>query len=254
MKKSISILLMALSLVLVSCSGGGGGGGGGGYNPPASIGYAEADWFVDTLNYDAGVSNPDQYYLQKYNTEQYDGWIVVYDYDNDQYRAVNVWDFNENTTFADDHYYYNSRYVEPWGLDDYGNTVYMDDYGYLFELTKPSSKDLEKLGQKVEKMNLKKVEEHLVSEFGLSEDRAFAVAKLAQGWKKASKSRQMTAEDSKVFFKEVLGFDASEGLKAFKKSMEGDSKDLDALIVKAAETNDTTPEHMKDILSSTLMK
>ena len=253
MKKSISTLLIALSLVLASCSGGSGGGGGG-YNPPASIGYAEADWFVETLNYDSGTTYPDQYFLQKYNTEQYDGWIVVYDDDNNQYRAVNVWDFNENTTYADDHYYYNSRYVEPWGVDDYGNTVYMDDNGYLFEQTKPSSKDLEKLGQKVEKMNLKKVEEHLISEFGLSEERAFSVAKLTQGWKKASKSRQMTNEDSKVFFKEVLGFDVSEGLNAFKKSMEGDSKDLDALIVKAAEANDTTPEHMKDILSSTLMK
>ena len=207
----------------------------------------EANWFVNTLNEDSGSLTYDSFYLSKYATEQYDGWVVVYDNDYGEYRAVNVWDYNE---YTDAYYFYeyNSRPVYAYGFDDWGNTVYIDDNGYLFEQTKLSSKDLEKLGQKVEKHNLKKLKSTLISEFGLSEKSAFTVAKLVQGWKKASKSRQMTNKDSQVFFKEVLGFDANEGLKAYKKSMEGDSTDLEGLFVKAAKTaNETSPEHMKKI-------
>mgnify|MGYP001249529625 CR=1 FL=1 len=251
MKKSTSTLLMALSLVLASCFGGGSGGGGS--NPPSSIGYGEASDFVYYLNEDSGALDQGSFYLEKHNTLSGSGWVVVWDDDYNEYRAVNVWAYDG---YSDAYYFYEnaSRDVFYSYTDVYGNPVYEDYSGNLFEQTKATAKDLEKLGQKIEKLNLKKVEEHLVGEFGLSESRAFTVAKLVQGWKKASKSRQMTNEDSKVFFKEVLGFDANEGLKAFKKSMEGDSTDLDELIVKAAETNDTTPEHMKEILSSTLIK
>ena len=251
MKKVLSSLMIALTLILTSC--GGGGGGGGGYNPPSSITYTEASNFVDYVNEDAGSFDYSSFYLEKHRTEQFDGWIVVYDNDYNEYRAVNAWNYNGGDAYL--YYEDYSRTVSYYGYDSYtGSDLYIDNYGNIFEQTKPSSKDLEKLGQKVEKLNLKKVEEHLASEFGLSESRAFAVAKLVQGWKKASKSRQMTNEDSKVFFKEFLGFDANEGLKAFKKSIEGDEADLNSLIEKAADFNETSPEHMKEILSTVLKK
>ena len=59
---------------------------------------------------------------------------------------------------------------------------------------------------------------------------------------------------AKIFFKEVLGFNVEEGIKAFKKSIEGESADLDSLIEKAADANETSPEHMKEILSTVLKK
>jgi len=246
MKKMLSSLLLALTLVFTSCTGGSGG-----PYVPSSIGSNEANWFVDTLNYDAGVYD---FALAKYATEQYDGWVVVYDSLLGEYTAVNVWNYDENYEYADNYFSNNGVYVYHAGYDLYGNDVYSDLYGNLFEQTSSSKKDLEKIAHNVEKVNLKKVENFLVADYGLSEKRAFQVAKLAQGWKKASKSRAMTDGDSKVFFKEVLGFSASEGLNAFKKSLEGNTSDLDALLVKAADANGTSPEHMKDIMSSVLTK
>ena len=108
MKKSVSTLLLALSLVLASCSGGSGGGGG--YNPPSSIGYGEASDFVYYFNDDSGSYDQGSFFLEKLNTLSGSGWVVVWDDDYQEYRAVNVWSYDG---YSDAYLFRKSNWFQP---------------------------------------------------------------------------------------------------------------------------------------------
>ena len=52
---------------------------------------------------------------------------------------------------------------------------------------------------------------------------------------------------------QILGFDYQNGKKALEKHIQGDGKDLEDLLQLAADKNETTPEHVRELLSEYLL-
>ena len=103
------------------------------------------------------------------------------------------------------------------------------------------------MGALIEKINRGKFQKYVVNKFQLSEQRAEGLSKLYLSWKKIERKRGITKEDIKVFSHKLLGFDFVEGMSAYRAYLEGDDSDLNVLMARAAEVNQTDPEHMKEV-------
>ncbi len=123
-----------------------------------------------------------------------------------------------------------------------------------FSEVQGTSKDLEKVAAFKETYQMKKMQDLLTYDFGLSEKRSENVAKLVLNWKRISKNRAMSNADADAFSKSLIGVNINEATQAFKKSLEGDKASFDGLIEKAAEVNGTSPENMKSLLNGLLLK
>ncbi len=265
------IALVAMTVLLVSCGGGNGGGA-----PSLGLNHKElAQEFVTALNA-TGNYNVE---LTKKSTLQYDH-VVVYDRTLKQYDAYYIGDWkpgqdvvNYVDTLSNNFYYdlrripghwitvedygsyydyYTGQYEFGWHWEDeYVPTRYRDRRtGLLFEKVQATGKDLEKIAAFKEGLQIKNSADLLAGEFGLSQSRAKEVARLAVQWDKNQDS--MTDADHDAFSTEVLGVSITDAKEAFKKSLEGDSKSLEAVIEQAAATNDIAPEDMQEIFSGFL--
>ena len=94
------------------------------------------------------------------------------------------------------------------------------------------------------------VSQKLQSTYGLSAKRSTDIAKLATSWSKLSKTRSMTSADANAFSNEVLGFDLTEGISAYRQASEGNRDQLDSLIEQASRVNNITPEHMNNLVNT----
>ena len=103
------------------------------------------------------------------------------------------------------------------------------------------------MGYFIEESRLHTAGKNMAIDFGLSEERGMAVAKLAYQWKELQQQRALTDEDANAFSKELLGFDLKDAQKAYEKSQNGDNSELEDLIEGAAQTNQTTKERMKEL-------
>lgn len=141
---------------------------------------------------------------------------------------------------------------------DYGwvtttEDIYIDPYsGLVFELGDTSSKDLESVSAAIENSSTAAIREALVSGYGLSENRASEIASLARSWKNIEKTRAMTAKDLLEFQSKVFGADLNTVKTAYQKASDGDSKDYNALVKKAAQLNGVSPEQAKTIFKQFL--
>lgn len=232
------LVTAAVLLSLTACAGGGGGySTGGTYYTHSQLAHE----FVRRMNIDLGYDLE----LVKTNTYQYD-YIVVYDWDLDSYDAYYVGNYNPGENLSrfldwnDFRFYYD---LIPLGLNEY------KDYrtGIIFEKTKPSDKDRLKMAALEEALLVKKGAETLNTQFGLSQERSFEVAKLAVIWQKTPKER-MTDADHDRFAKDVLGHSITEYKNAVTKKMSGDASDLKQLIADTAEFNGVTPEQMNQVI------
>ncbi len=88
----------------------------------------------------------------------------------------------------------------------------------------------------------------LITKFGLSEKRSHQIAKLANHMIKASNSGELNMTTVNSFSEKVLGSNFSKMQDAFKKSIKGNSKELNSIVNKAAELNEITPEHTQKIM------
>ena len=59
----------------------------------------------------------------------------------------------------------------------------------------------------------------------------------------------MTNAEVDSFSTELLGFSLTQGLSAYKASIEGDNSGLDALIKQSAAVNGITPEHASGLMT-----
>ncbi len=140
-----------------------------------------------------------------------------------------------------------------WESTDEGFYI-SDGTGMIFEERTPSNKDLELIGSFLEKKNLQAKASSLENQFGLSEKRSLEVAKLIKNINKVKKNRGVTSTDLDSFSKKLLGFNVDKALKAYEKLAQGEGQNWEALMEQAAQTNDISPEAMKEIISSQLLK
>lgn len=142
--------------------------------------------------------------------------------------------------------------------DDYvrlRNTDGMAGYTYyILEETHSNEKDLEKIGAFQEEFEREQIGELLVAEFGLSEERGTAISKLVQSWEKLANKRQMTAKDANLFASQIIGTDINTATDAYKKHIEGNSQSYESLLDKAASENNTSPEHMAELIEELIIK
>lgn len=132
-------------------------------------------------------------------------------------------------------------------------TLYHGENGWIFEETDENSKDLEGIGADLEAKDLVEKSEVIAGEFGLSEERSMKIARLHNTYSKITSKRSLSDADRDIFSKEILGIEYSKAKDAFKKHIQGDSTEMNSLLEDAAEVNETSPEHLSEILLDFMM-
>jgi len=196
-------------------------------------------------------------------------WAVFYSHDWDEYYAVNMNAYNDAMksglpidTFLDAGYAssYTGENNGPnstvyWVEESVDSGFFISDYtGMIFEERNSTNKDLELIGSFLEKKNLQVKAASLEAKFGLSQERSLEVAKLVRNVSEIRKNRGVTSKDLDAFSQKLLGFNVDKALKAYEKLAQGEGQSWEALMEKAAQTNDISPESMKEIISSQLLK
>ena len=269
MKKLFILSAIALAALSGCTSGGNGNGSPGTPTTPSLTHNQLAELFVRELNADGTYSVN----LAKDSTLQ-TNYIVIYDIDLDEYDAVNIDTYApgvDPVTYIESaaaaiffdldvipaHYEY-----EPYSYYDYYCDCYLTDVrevyiptryrdrfsGLVFEKINSTNKDLHKIAALAEEKVVLSRAENVASRFGLSVDRSKEVVRLAMAWKKAG-GKNLTAKDQDAFSKELLGFSITEAKKASENYLAGDKASLDQLVEKAAESNSTSPENVRQVIS-----
>ena len=114
-----------------------------------------------------------------------------------------------------------------------------------FSEASDASKDLESIGANIERVNTERLEDILNINYGLSAERAQAVAKNISDYQKLSSKRSLTEKESNFFSNELLGVNYKEAQTALSAT---NSEKLNDLIEKAAVKNATSPEQISAIL------
>ena len=195
-----------------------------------------AERFVNNLNWDDPYES---YYLVKDPTASA-GYIVL-EVNPGEYYAIDITDPLRYDYLFDVDYFWDWA-IPVWSV---GSGYFEDSAGYLYEKKSQTSKDLAKIGAKLERARNRALGDHIAAEFGLSEKRGGEIARLVNEWKSLSKQRSMTDAEGAAFSKELLGFNLVSAAKTVK---QGDSQEIQKLLKVAAKTNDTTPENMQDLM------
>jgi len=220
-----AILLSLTSIALISC--------GTAYNNDVEV----ANRFVQDLG--------GSYYVAKGQTAQ-PGYAVIKH--NGAYFAIDLTYYYSNATEYMNDQALMGRLYGNLNYDNAGS-YYDPRTGLTFDETSESSKDLEKAKGFIEQIRLETVTEKLVSEFGLSEDRGLAVAKLVNNYELVKSQRALTSADANAFAKGVLGVSIKEAQAAYAKVAQGENTDYKQLIERSSSFNGVTPEHMNDLIT-----
>lgn len=120
---------------------------------------------------------------------------------------------------------------------DYDHYSYWSDEG-------EASKDLEKFGALMENLELDNISNHISVEFGLSQERGKEIARLVKFYARKGSLRSLTKSESDHIVQSVLGVTTADIEKAVSSNGE-----VENLYEKIAVRNETTPEHIKDLVS-----
>ncbi len=194
-------LAAVMTLSLAACGGGGGNSSTGGvYFTHEQL----AKEFVRRVNVD--VYGYDMT-LVKTNTLQYD-YIVVYDYATQSYDAYWLGNYNPGENMKNYLSYYDYKFY--YDLDPQGNGNYRDYHtGLLFEATKATGKNLDKMKALGEQLAINKAAESLRAEYGMSEEKAQDTARFAYKVKTATPGTY-SAKDYDAFAKQLTGSTVTE--------------------------------------------
>ena len=158
--------------------------------------YKSTESFIDQLNEQAGCC----FKTIKVNTYQGEGYIVLSD-QKGWYRAINLDGFNKNVESEWEFYQANQVQVFP---SNYYHGSFSDSYGNIYEEESSLSKDLEKQGYFIEKLNLQAMAHNLTQSFGLSEKRSHEVSKTLYQWEKLKKTRSYNKKDLNRLSENIL--------------------------------------------------
>jgi hypothetical protein len=125
---------------------------------------------------------------------------------------------------------------------------------FPFSLEVVSTKDLEKFAAFNEREQSDKYAYHLMENFGLSESRAHSISRHLISYKKLGGQRALTDREKDILSKEILGFGFEKGKKALENYMQGEKQSIDELITVAANKNETSPEHIKELFGEIFLK
>ena len=246
----------------------------------------KVDSFIEVFSANEGIL--DVKVLKDLDSTETEGWIVLKALVDEGYGtglwnyqevfAVNLDDYEEGDSWNDfviKGIKNNPTWVDSSNSDDrefclscnevkdngdgtYSGEIYSLEEGGVVDMkfseVQGSAKDLEKLAAFKETYKMKKMQDLLTYDFGLSEKRSENVAKLVLNWKRISKKRAMSDADADAFSKSLIGVNINKATEAFKKSLEGDKASFEGLIEKAAEVNGTSPENMKSLFDNLLLK
>ncbi len=147
----------------------------------------------------------------------------------------------------------NYNYVyEITGITDPDRTMLANSFPFSTEVI--TIKDLEKFGAENEKAESEKYAYQLMENFGLSEARAQTISRHLISYKKLNNQRALTNPEKEMLSKEILGFGFEKGKLALEKYMQGEKESLDDLITVAANKNETSPEHIKELFGEIFLK
>ena len=208
-------------------------------------------------------------YVYKTDTEQDGEWIIVRTITkngnsySDSYRAYDL-RYYEQGKFIENYQQWSDSDPDSHPLGNWananianGDNMYEVIRGtnwcnvtntcttYTFEDSITSSKDLEKLGSKVEAMEVAKIEETLIN-YGLSNERASKLGSLMNSYSKIKTGKALTSREKDVFTKELIGLKFSEASEMLV------NDGYDALIEKAAMINEADPEAIKELINQIL--
>ncbi|MBI2520449.1 MAG: hypothetical protein HYV97_08520 [Bdellovibrio sp.] len=208
-----------------------------------------AELFVSEINSKGGLYH-DTISLVKDPTKV-NNQIVVWDSIDSKFYVVKLYG-NRHLFAADEdayaYYLANRQEVVPAG-----HGYYSGSDGKLYEVTENTSKDLEKAQALIDGVQINRMAEQVVAEFGLSEERGQTVANVLFQFGRIQRNRSLTQDDLKNLGKELVGSDLHEFESALSARAQGDSASFDSLINKAAEFNHVSPEQMQAIVE-TLVK
>jgi flagellar biosynthesis/type III secretory pathway protein FliH len=120
----------------------------------------------------------------------------------------------------------------------------------LFSETSVTNKDTLKRAAVVEQYLVVEMAKQVKGKFGLSAERSLKVAKAANHFRKYSSKRALTAEDTNAYATEIIGSDFKAITKAYESGMKGDLGAFNAVMEKAAQKNETSPEKMAEIVTN----
>lgn len=200
----------------------------------------DAERFVRTLNNNSFYYD---YVLVKDPARRTDH--IVVERSDGEFFAIDIYEYY--TEYANDYEYFVD---ERLSVEYIGNSYYEDRWGNLYQESSMTPKDLETVGAFMENIRVQEIGNAMAENYGLSESRGLEIARLAMEWQQVSKSRSLTDKDANAFSEKILGFNLTTAKDAYKKSLQGSEKGFQELINKAAEVNNTTPEHMNELISS----
>ena len=119
----------------------------------------------------------------------------------------------------------------------------------LLSETSTTIKDTLKRAAVVEQYVVVEMAKQVKGKFGLSAERSLKVAKAANHFRKYSSNRALTAEDTNAYASEIIGADFASITKAYESGLKGDLSAFNAVMEKAAEKNETSPEKMALIVT-----
>lgn len=113
-----------------------------------------------------------------------------------------------------------------------------------------TNKDTMKRAAVVEQYLVVEMAKQVKQKFGLSNERSLKIAKASNHFRKYASKRALTAEDTNAYAQEIIGSDFSQIEKAYDEFKKGDLSGFDSVIDRAAEKNGSTPEKMKEIVTT----
>lgn len=116
--------------------------------------------------------------------------------------------------------------------------------GFLFDTAANASRDLETLAALDESAQKAFVASRLQSDFALSATRADELAGIVYRYQRLESRRALTESEKSIFTTEAFGLRNSEIESALRARAEGRDASYRAMLRRAAETNNTTPEAM----------
>ena len=212
---------------------------------PSESPYKRAESFIDNLNDQVGCC----FRTVKINTYQGEGWVVLRNQEG-WYRAINLDDFDKDLESEWDFFQSNQVKVVP---SNRYHGSFSDIYGNIYEEHSSNSKDLEKQGHFIEKINIHHMAKKISENYGLSEKRSFEISKSLYQWEKIRTKRLINNKDLDRLSQNLIGL-TYKGLKKGLKNIEnGQFDEAEDFIEKASKKNGIDPEGLKVLLKDFIL-